>query len=176
MPFTPYHFGPNGFVGLVFRRWLDLCVIVLANVIVDVEVLFAEGWFPHRSWHFHTLLVGTLVGAVFGVVMYFAKPIRCFFEWAMRLIRIPYKPVLWKMIASGILGVWLHVIIDAFYHYDVQPFWPYPKNPLWRFAYIKPPRITHQHIEIACLVLAALAVIVYTFARRAFLRNKADRG
>ena len=42
MPFTPYHFGPSGFVGLVFGKWIDLPVFVLANVIVDVEVLVVQ--------------------------------------------------------------------------------------------------------------------------------------
>ncbi len=42
MPFTPYHFGPSGFVGLVFGKWIDLPVFVLANVIVDVEVLAVQ--------------------------------------------------------------------------------------------------------------------------------------
>lgn len=38
MPITPYHFGPDGFVGLLFKRWLDPPVFVLANVVVDLEV------------------------------------------------------------------------------------------------------------------------------------------
>ena len=42
MPFTPYHVGPSGFVGLVFGKWIDLPVFVLANVIVDVEVLAVQ--------------------------------------------------------------------------------------------------------------------------------------
>ena len=41
MPVTPYHFGPNGLVGLLFKRWIDLPVVVLANVVIDMEVLFA---------------------------------------------------------------------------------------------------------------------------------------
>ena len=36
MPFTPYHFGSSGFVGLAFRKWLDVPIFVLANVIVGV--------------------------------------------------------------------------------------------------------------------------------------------
>ena len=52
MPFTPYPFGPSGFAGLVFGKWIDLPVIVLANVIVDVEVLvigiLGLEWPAHR--------------------------------------------------------------------------------------------------------------------------------
>ena len=39
MPFTPYHFGPHGCVGLVLKRYLDLPVFMLANVAVDLEPL-----------------------------------------------------------------------------------------------------------------------------------------
>ena len=79
MPFTPYHFGPSGFVGLLFRRWLDVPVFIAANVLVDIEVIadsgfnyiwplsllgdfkgFAPGYPVHQLWHFHTLLVGGL--------------------------------------------------------------------------------------------------------------------
>jgi hypothetical protein len=46
MPFTPYYFGPNGFVGLVFKKLLDLPVFILSNIIIDFEVLFHIGRFP----------------------------------------------------------------------------------------------------------------------------------
>ena len=39
MPFTPYHFGPSGFIGLLFRKWLDVPVIVATNVLIDIEVI-----------------------------------------------------------------------------------------------------------------------------------------
>ena len=75
MPYTPYHFGPNGLVGLLFRRWLDLPMLLLVNVIIDVEVLadnyFQPGWPSHQFWHFHTLLIGGLVGAALGLIIYF---------------------------------------------------------------------------------------------------------
>ena len=62
MPITPYHFGPSGLVGLLFRRWIDPVVLVAANIVVDLEVLaayfrFSHEW-AHRVWHFHTLLIG----------------------------------------------------------------------------------------------------------------------
>ena len=79
MPFTPYHFGPSGFVGLVFRKWIDVPVFVLANVIVDIEVLvimlFNLGWPRHR--YCHTLLIGAAVGALWGVAAY---PLRNLFK------------------------------------------------------------------------------------------------
>lgn len=153
MPFTPYHFGPSGLIGLIFRKWIDIPVFVLANVIVDLEVLVISslglGYPIHR--YFHTLLIGAGVGFVWALA---AWPLRNVFKKIMQLLRIPYQTSLWKMIISGILGVWLHVIIDAIYHPDVRLFWPYKSIPLWRI-------ITGQQLEFLCLVAIIPALILY---------------
>ena len=80
MPITPYHFGLNGFAGLLLRKWVDVPMALLANVLIDIEVIadnhFAPGWPVHQLWHFHTLLIGGLAGAVMGSLFYFVKPLR----------------------------------------------------------------------------------------------------
>jgi hypothetical protein len=149
MPFTPYHFGPSGFVGLVFRKWLDIPVFVLANVVVDIEVLFNHHWPAHR--HFHTLLIGAAVGAIWGIAAY---PLRHLFEKIMRILRIPYQTGFRKMVVSGVLGVWLHVVIDAIYHCDVQVFWPSNANPLSGL-------ISHEQVKILCVAFFFAALILY---------------
>lgn len=153
MPFTPYHFGPSGFIGLAFRKWIDVPVFVLVNVIVDLEVLVINfvgvGWPIHR--YVHTLLIGVAAGIAWALA---AWPLRNVFKKGMQIIRIPYKPSFWKMLASGILGVWLHVVIDSIYHPDVRLFWPYKSIPLWRI-------ITRQQLEFLCLVALIPALILY---------------
>ncbi len=134
MPVTPYHFGPSGFIGLVFRKWLDFPVFVLANVIVDFEVLvvilFNLGWPRHR--YCHTFLIGAAVGVLWGVA---AWPLRNLFKKLMKLFRIPYKTSLSKMLISGILGLWLHILIDGAYHFDVKILWPNISISLWRMIH-----------------------------------------
>lgn len=162
MPITPYHFGPNGFVGLVFKRWLDIPVLVLVNIAIDFEVLFRvlhepgqllTHWnFPHQVFHFHTLLVGGIVGAVFGLALF---PFRSIFEWLMSVLRLPYKPTLLKMMLSGLLGAWLHVTIDSIYHWDVQMFWPNRKyRPLWNL-------LSQPQVRDICLAFIFAAVALY---------------
>lgn len=157
MPFTPYHFGPSGFVGLVFKKWIDLPVFLLANVVVDVEVLIVEifhlGWPEHR--YAHTLLIGAVVGALWGFVAY---PFRPVFNKVMQLFRIPYQSNLKIMVVSGILGVWLHVLIDAIDHFDVRIFWPYKTISLYRLVH---PYIRQEHIKIICLAFFVPAIILY---------------
>jgi len=151
MPVTPYHFGPSGFVWLVFRKWIDLPVFLLANVIIDVEVLFAERWEVHRHWHFHTFLVGGAVCAAGAVVAY---PARHLFKKIMHRLYLPYETSFWKMVFSGILGGWFHVFIDSIYHYDIQPFWPGLKNPFWRL-------LSHGQVKAICIATLAVFAAWY---------------
>jgi membrane-bound metal-dependent hydrolase YbcI (DUF457 family) len=181
MPFTPYHFGPSGLLGLALRKVIDLPVFLLANVIIDLEVLhnmkFAHERYPHRHWHFHSLLGGVVVGALLGTASYWIKPVRQFFEWGMRLVRIRYKPKLWKMILAGVLGAWLHAAVDAIYHYDVQLFWPSKArnlaHPLWRL-FSKNLNENYQQVEFWCLMCFVGVAILYVLAVRSFIKAKKD--
>lgn len=168
MPFTPYHFGPSGFVGLLFRRWLDVPVFVAANVLIDVEVLadnyLAHGWPVHQLWHFHTLLVGGLAGAVFGLLIYYIKPFRWLSEKFMVLIGLPGRATLLSMVLAGALGACLHVLIDSFYHYDVQIFWPQKVNPV--FHWFNKSKWLHngnaqQWVVFVCKVFWGLMIGLY---------------
>jgi membrane-bound metal-dependent hydrolase YbcI (DUF457 family) len=168
MPFTPYHFGPSGFIALAFRKWIDVPVFVLANVVLDIEVLIIKtlglGYPVHR--YCHTLLIGAVVGVAWGLAAY---PLRSVFKRLMDLIRIPYRTGLRKMLISGMLGVWLHVLIDGVYHYDVRLFWPSKSISLWR---ITQRRLGKEQIETLCLCFLLAAAALYVLGVIAFLREK----
>jgi hypothetical protein len=134
MPFTPYHFGPSGFIALAMRKWIDIPVFVLANVVIDIEVLVVVFFDLGRPIHryCHTLAIGTAVGAVWGIAAYLL--LRRPLEGLMALARIRYKAGLVKMIISGALGAALHVLIDGIYHFDVHVFWPSRSIYLWETA------------------------------------------
>ena len=149
MPFTPYHFGPSGFVGLVFKKYLDLPVLLLTNVILDIEVLIFNSWPVHRDAH--TLLIGVGVGLFWGLLAY---PLKGLFGKLMNLFRLSYKPRLWKMLVSGVLGAWLHVLIDSIYHYDVNLFWPHRAKPLYNL-------LSQQQVKWVCLAFWCAAIILY---------------
>jgi membrane-bound metal-dependent hydrolase YbcI (DUF457 family) len=168
MPITPYHFGPSGFIALAFRRWIDVPVFVLANVVVDIEVLAIRILHLGRPVHSycHTLLIGAVAGAAWGLAAY---PLRGAFKRLMDLIRIPYRTGLLKMLISGILGVWLHVLIDGVYHYDVRLFWPSKSISLWRTTQR---RLGKEQIETLCLCFLLAAAVLYVFAVISFLREK----
>jgi membrane-bound metal-dependent hydrolase YbcI (DUF457 family) len=164
MPFTPYHLGPSGFVGLTLRKWIDVPVFVLANVVVDVEVLVARllgaGWPIHR--YAHTLLLGTAVGIIWAVAAY---PLRNLFKRLMQTLRIPYQTSFRKMLVSGVLGVWLHVVIDAIYHPDVRLFWPAKAIPLYAL-------LTRQQIKALCLVFFIAAIVLWALTAVSYSKRK----
>jgi len=171
MPFTPYHIGPTAFLGLLFKRWIDLPVFLLVNVVVDMEVLvimfFDLGFPKHR--YFHTFLIGGLVGAIFGLGAY---PLRWLFAWGMNAFCVPYKTGLRKMVISGVLGAWLHVLIDGLCHYDVLMFWP----NRYRLFLTLQRRLGWneliQGVEVACLAFFVPAMILYVLNVVSYCRSR----
>jgi membrane-bound metal-dependent hydrolase YbcI (DUF457 family) len=172
MPHPAFHVGVNSFFGLALRRWVDPLVIVAVNVIIDLEVLFASGYpDSHQHWYFHTFLVGGIIGAAFGVFCWFFRGI---ISRAMKFVRIPYKPKLWKMCIAGTLGVWLHVLMDGLVSWDVLPFRPFTDNTnLWKMIRR---RYTGAQVDrwviIISIILSAAAVILYVLAVIKFNKQK----
>ncbi|MDD5135596.1 MAG: hypothetical protein PHP01_09345 [Phycisphaerae bacterium] len=164
MPVTPYHFGPSGLLGYIFRKWIDLPVFVLANVVIDVEVLLVNMINTGRPIHrlSHTFLFGTVVGAAWGLVAYLGLP---GLKWLMKVAKIPYQTNGLKIILSGILGVWFHVLIDGIYHYDVKPFWPMRKNPLFNL-------LSHSQVKWICVICFVILAVLYILSLRTKNRRK----
>ncbi len=154
MPFTPYHFGPAAIIGLPLKRWIDIPVFVLANVVVDFEPLAVMVYkldYPLHGY-FHTFLFGGLIGLMWGLAAYLLfRPI---FRWLMRLFQLPYQPTLLKMAMSGLLGIWLHVFIDSFLYLEMQPFWPVRGNPFHAI-------VRYQTIFLICEASLIAAIVIY---------------
>ena len=72
----------------------------------------------------------------------------------MQILRIPYETGFWKMVISGILGVWLHVVTDAVYHWDVQIFWPSKIRPLYEL-------LSKRQVIVVCIASLVAAVFLY---------------
>jgi membrane-bound metal-dependent hydrolase YbcI (DUF457 family) len=128
LPFTPFHIGPHTLVALPLEKYIDLPVFILANVVVDIEPLFVMMFNPDYPLHgyCHTFLIGGVIGALWGATAYlFRNHIGKF----MASQRLPYSTSLVKMLFSGLLGVWLHVLFDAMLYSEMKPFYPFAGNP-----------------------------------------------
>jgi len=167
MPFTPYHFGPSGFIGLVFRKWIDIPVFLLANVAIDLEpgivLLFGLNYPTHGFCH--TFLFGTAVGLIWGALAY---PARSIFSWLMRLFALSYQTNLPKMLLSAVLGVWLHILLDSLCWSDIQPFWPFHANPFLNLMTVKT-------VYLLCTISFVPAIFMYTFIVHHRFRKTKDR-
>jgi len=162
MPLTPYHFGPHACAALPLGRHLDLPVFIAANVMVDVEPLLVMTFrlrYPIHGYA-HTFLIGALVGVALATVVF---PLRGIIGKAMRLARLPYEPTYRRMALSGILGVWLHVILDSFLYRDIRPFFPSSANPFRGL-------ITHGPLYRLCAVSFVPALAIYVYV--AFVRQR----
>jgi membrane-bound metal-dependent hydrolase YbcI (DUF457 family) len=98
----------------------------------------------------------------------------------MEAFGLPYKPGFFKMLLSGILGVWLHVLIDAVYHPDVRLLWPYPHRSLHSIIrrYLGYPRAEtiKGHVIAICVAFLIAAIVVYVLQARAFLKQNQSEG
>ena len=130
------------------------------NIAIDLEILVVELWYPRRfvPRYAHTILIGAAVGIIWGTGAYFFKG---FFKWIMDKIQIPYKTSINKMILSGILGAWAHILTDALYQSDVMLFWPSRlANPLRLFG-----RRKVDLFSVLCF-LAAFVVYIWILAKK----------
>jgi len=128
MPITPLHFGPHACVALPLQRYIDLPVFITANIAVDIEPLAVMILQPNYPLHgyCHTFLVGGIVGMLWGAL---AFPFRSQIAKAMTDIHLSYSSGIGKMLLSGLLGVWLHVVFDAVLYDEMKPFYPLGANP-----------------------------------------------
>jgi len=155
MPVTPFHFGPSALIGLPLKRWIDIPVFVLANVVVDFEPLAVMVFQLNYPLHgyFHTLLIGGVLGLLWGLAAY---PFRPVWRFLMELVGLSYQPTLPKMMISGMFGVWLHVLIDSVHYNSMNPFFPVTGNPFYEI-------ISYSTVFSVCEISMIAALVIYVF-------------
>lgn len=130
MPLTPFHVTPNALVGSSLHRYLDMPALLLVNLAIDLEplLIFLLGLNTPLHAYAHTLLGGAVVGVVFGWVWWHAV------RGLERLRRVRYPLTFRAAVISGVIGAWLHVLIDAIMHKDMRPFFPSDANQLYQLV------------------------------------------
>ena len=91
----------------------------------------------------------------------------------MHIFRVPYRTNLRKMLVSGILGVWLHVLIDGLYHYDVKIFWPHGTRSLWRLVQR---HVDKPDIQTLCIAFLVASIIPYAIAVASYMKRSRTKG
>lgn len=166
MPFTPFHFGPSVSVAFSFKKYIDIPVFVLVNIVIDLEpltVMFFNLPYPVHGF-FHTLLGGIFVGIICGILAYVMKNL---LRIMMNTFHLNYRPKLSTMIFSGILGFWFHIFLDSFMHTDIKPFYPSSYNPLYQI-------VSTADLYLICAILFIPALVFYIKEVLAYNKSKID--
>jgi hypothetical protein len=162
MPFTPFHFGVHATISLPLRKYIDIPTFILANIAVDIEpllvILFRLNYPLHGFCH--TFLIGAFIGIVLALIIF---PFRKVIDKVVSSIKLEYKPALIKLILSGILGVWLHVLFDTPLYTDIKPFFPFQFNPLYNLV---PASTVYWICRLAFIPAIILGVIVFIIERQ----------
>ena len=154
MPFTPFHLGPALLICCTIKRRIHPLTIFVSSVIVDIEplvvlVLSLRG--PLHGYT-HTLMFAIVGGSILGYVMFML-------ESALALSKKMLPSILrgetgvWECVTAGIIGIALHVLLDAPLYSDIRPLYPLDYNPLYGAV---SPRVVYQ-LSIA----SGLIAIVY---------------
>jgi membrane-bound metal-dependent hydrolase YbcI (DUF457 family) len=153
MPFTPYHVGPALLISLILYPYLDIPTFVIANIIVDVEPLLVLLLDLPQPLHgpFHSLTVGASAAVVLAAIMHgirrFTKPIQV-------SRRLPQDPGFLDLLKTSLLGVWFHVLLDAFMYPELRLLYPLEWNPLLNL-------VPHSLIINFCTASFPVALLVY---------------
>jgi len=157
MPFTPFHFGPSGLIGLLFSKLFDLFALLVSCVIVDVEPFFVLIFGLNYPMHgyCHTFLFGTLIALALSAILYkLRQPIAKIMS-IFKLAQISSFP---KILLSCLVGIYSHVALDSFLYTDIRPFYPASFNPFLG-------KLSQLGLIIICglLFIAGAGIYIYRF-------------
>ena len=153
MPFTPYHVGPALLVALLLYPLLDIPTFLIASLILDLEPLPVLLGYANWPMHgiFHSLTVGTLVGVILALPMYFIRK----YTQPIQIGRVvPEERDIKNILITSVVGVWIHVLLDSFLYSDLNLFYPLQWNPLVGL-------VPEQLIINVCLISLPVAFIIY---------------
>ena len=128
MPFTPFHLGPALVIGIIFIYYVDFPTLLVASIILDIEpflVLLLDLNYPLHGL-FHSFLGGTIIILPLSVIMF---KIRTFMNPITNFFKIEQNSSFMNILAASIIGIYLHILLDAPLYSDIQPFFPLNFNP-----------------------------------------------
>jgi endonuclease YncB( thermonuclease family)/membrane-bound metal-dependent hydrolase YbcI (DUF457 family) len=153
MPYTPFHWGPSSWLGLLLFRYLNFAAFLMASVIIDIEpfcVLVFKLNYPLHGY-LHSYFGSSLIAIVLSVILVPSlKLINKVMRWAGLDQQSSYKTIL----ISCLLGVYSHVFLDSFLYTDIKPFLPFAANPFYKL-------ISSSAMYLFCSVSFLVGGIIY---------------
>jgi len=154
LPFTPFHWGPALFIGLLLFPILDVPSFLISSVAVDIEpfYLMFQGS-PYLHGFFHSYLGASIIGVLVALIVY---ALRNVLYGILAAFRLPQKSSFKKILFTSLFGVYFHVFLDSFLYPDIRPFYPLEANPLYG---VIQSRIIYQFCGISFL----LGLLLYVY-------------
>lgn len=158
MPFTPFHFGPNLWIGILLLKFINIGAFLLSNIIIDLEpliVLLFNLEYPLHGY-IHSYFIMTLI-AIPSTILYhrflflfnkFLKPFKFAQESSKKTIY-----------SSFLLGFYFHIFLDSILYKDIIPFWPFTFKPFFAIS-------SSATIYIFCMASFVIAVFFFFIVRR----------
>jgi membrane-bound metal-dependent hydrolase YbcI (DUF457 family) len=154
VPFTPFHFGPSLLIGLIFFPLIYLSAILLGSMIVDLEPLsFLLLGLPVLHLFFHTFLGATISALILAFFVYL---LRGFLGEIMTAFQLPQVTSPLNITVATLLGVYSHILLDAFLYSEMQPFWPLLGNPFLGL-------VSSSTVYLFCILCFIVAIPIYIF-------------
>lgn len=155
MPFTPFHLGPAVVLGLLLIRYVDFPTFVAANLLVDWRatlVFFGVLEGPLHSWP--STYPGSLVTALFlAAIMMYVRPL---LDDRSREAGIKQAFSQRTIFLGALMGVLIHVTIDAFHHPDIYAFMSESIRPFYGL-------MTTEEVRLMCTVLLLISIPLYLY-------------
>lgn len=155
MPFTPFHFGPSGLIGLLLLKWVDFPTILIASVVIDIEpllVILFNLSYPLHGF-FHSFLGATLVALLLILIM---RYFRRYFSVFMKIFKLKQDVTLNSIALGAFIGLFSHILLDAPIYVEMNPFFPIVENPF----FVKNAVISVE-ISIFCIFCFLGAILIY---------------
>ena len=157
MPFTPFHWGPTLFIGLLFLQYLDLPSLFMSSVAPDVEGLYLLVFRPFMPHHglIHTYVTASIIGVIAAAVMYSLKGLM---GKMMKKIGLYQTSSFTKTLYSSILGAYSHIFLDSFLYPEMNPLYPLLGNP---FVGIASEYLRYMAVYGLCGLSFLVGLIIY---------------
>lgn len=128
MPFTPFHWGPSSWVGLLLWNFFDFPTLLLASVMVDIEPFLIFFFNLPHSLHgfFHSFLGGSILAVLIVIILCVLRDTT---NKVMAILKLAQDPSFKKIPWTSFFGVYFHILPNSFLYRDIRPFYPLESNP-----------------------------------------------
>jgi len=153
MPFTPFHWGPSSWIGLLLFKIFDFPTLLVASVIVDIEpfcvFVFNAPWPLHGF--LHSFLGGSIAAILTAIILYLLrKPIKK----VMTILKLSQDSSFKKILWTSFFGVYFHLLLDSFLYREMNPFYPLETNPFFGL-------FSYQQIYLFCSLSFLVGISFY---------------